>query len=79
LSLGAQHLLLLNVVDDAYWSWTLPFPEAEIPVDLASADDREAAASYKRALEFACQPAERRFLQARLAQVAIASAPPICT
>jgi RNA polymerase sigma-70 factor (ECF subfamily) len=33
-----------------------------------------AAASYNRALEFARQPAERRFLQTRLAQVAIASA-----
>jgi RNA polymerase sigma-70 factor, ECF subfamily len=30
----------------------------------------EARASYQRALELTCQPAERRFLQARLAQIA---------
>jgi len=55
LSLGARSTSFSSV-DDAYWSWTLPFPEAEIPVDLASADDREAAASYNALLN---SPANR--------------------
>jgi RNA polymerase sigma-70 factor (ECF subfamily) len=51
--------------------WPTPRPDMQRRLGLAEA----ARASYQRALELTRQPAERRFLQARLAQLAAGHTP----